>query len=308
MVKTVEARGLGLSYGQHLAFDHLDLEVEKGKCIGISGASGSGKSSMIKVLCGLIPPSKGDLFIDGLNTKKIPLVVKSKVGYMPEDDGLDGDLSCFDTVAAHGALYNIKRSEIQLRTHDLLRRVFLDEYESAPVYSLSRGQKRRLSLARSLINRPEILMIDSPIKDLGQTDRSLIWKLLRDQIDQGHTVIIASRDLDQIEQLCHHVLILDKGKITCQGEPENLVQQYIGCQVIEYDIKLHDLDYYLHALNGLYPYQLIGEKLRVYLREGVDMNNVIRWMPSEKILYRKAELKDVYIKLMGHEISGSISL
>ncbi|MGE0762876.1 MAG: hypothetical protein AB7N80_06330, partial [Bdellovibrionales bacterium] len=185
-----------------------------------------------------------------------------------------------------------------------LRRVQLDEAEQWPVHALKRGQMRRLSLARALIHGPEILFVDAPIRDLLPPERRLLWTLFQEQKQRGITMVIASRDLDELEKLCDRVIILDRGVIACQGKPETLIEHHIGKKVVEYEVALHDIDYHLQALKGQFQYQLLGDKLKIFLREAVDVQTAFRWVPSEKVLYRRAYLKDVYVKLMGHDLGG----
>jgi len=239
-----------------------------------------------------------------LNAKVNGAGVRAKVGLVPERDGFETELSAIDALMVHGALYGIPTQKLKSSARELLRRLQLDEVENYPIHLLKRGQIRRLSLARALIHSPEILFVDGPIRDLLPPERRLLWDLLLEQKSRGMTMVIASRDLDELERLCDRVIILNRGAVACQGSPDALIEHHIGKKVVEYQVSGHDIEYHLQALGGKFQYQLLGDKLKIFLRDSVDTQTAFRWVPSERVLYRRAYLKDVYVKLMGHDLGG----
>lgn len=304
MESVIEARGISRAIQGVQVIDRVQFEIGRGQCLGVAGAGGSGKTTLLRLLAGLIPPSDGELFILQLNARMNSKGIRSKVGLVPERDGFDPELSALDALLAHGALYGIPKLKLKSSAHDLLRRMQLDEVELQPIHSLKRGQIRRLALARALIHSPEILFVDGPIRDLLPHERRLLWDLLQEQKRRGMTMVIASRDLDELEKLCDRVIIMNRGAIACQGSPDALIEHHIGKKVVEYQVSDQDIEYHLQALGGKFQYQLIGNKLKIFLQEAVETQNAFRWVPSERVLYRRAYLKDVYVKLMGHDLPG----
>ncbi len=304
MQTIIEARGISRDYGAVRALDRIKFEITKGQCIGIAGGVGAGKTTLIRLLGGLLPPTIGDLFVLELNTRTNARAVRARVGILPERDGLDMDLSVLDNLLVYGRYFGLSSRELKSRAKDLLRHVQLDEAEDWRTIDLRRGQARRLALARALISSPEVLLLDSPAKDLPETERPWIWNAIERQRQNHAATVIASRNLDELERLCDQVIILDKGKISCQGHPKSLVQQHIGKDIVEYDIAQSELDYHLQALGGKFQFQVIANRLKIFIPENVDTLTAMRWVPSDRVVFRKARLKDVYTKLLGHEITG----
>jgi len=300
----IEARGISRDYGSLRALDRLQFEVAKGQCVGIAGGVGSGKTTLIRLLGGLIAPTAGDLYVLELNTRTNAKAVRERVGILPERDGLDMDLSVLDNLLVFGRYFGLSGGNLRSRAKDLLRHVQLDEAEDWPTVDLRRGQARRLALARALIATPDVLLLDSPARDLPATERPWIWNAIERQKQNHAATIVASRDLDELERLCDRVIILDKGKISCQGKPQALVEQHVGRDVVEYDISTSELDYHLQALGGKFQFQVVANRLKIFVPENVDTMTAMRWVPSDRVVYRRAKLKDVYTKVLGHDIVG----
>jgi lipooligosaccharide transport system ATP-binding protein len=305
METVIEGRGLSRDYGPLKALDRLQFEVSKGQCIGVAGGPGAGKTTLIRLLAAILPPSSGELFVLDLNTKTNARTVRERVGVLPERDGLDPDLTVFDNLVVFGGYFGVPARELRTRAKGLLRHVQLDETEEWYAGELRRGQARRLALARAMVNDPEILLLDSPARDLTPSERQMMWAAIEKIRTRGQTMVVASRDLDELERLCDRVIILDKGRIACQGQPETLVHQHVGREVVEYDIASQDLEYHLQALGGKYQFQVLANRLKVFIPENTDMNTVMRWVPSERVVFRRARLRDVYVKLLGHDIGGA---
>ncbi len=297
MNTVIEARGVSFSLSNSRVLDNIQFEVRKGQCLGIAGASGAGKTVLMRMLTGMYIPAEGELFVLNMNSRLNSRAIRARVGLMPERDGFEPGLTCLDALVSHGALYGIRTSKLKAAARELLRRVQLDEAEHWPVESLKQGQLRRLSLARAMVHEPEILLVDGPNQNLVSSERRLLWTVLHDQKQRGITIVIASRDWDELEKLCDNVMILDHGSLACQGPPEALISEHIGKRVIEYEVSSHDVEYHLQALRGQFQYQLVGDKLKIFLPEALDAQTAIRWVPSERVLYRRAYLKDVYVKL-----------
>jgi lipooligosaccharide transport system ATP-binding protein len=304
METVIEGRGVSRDYGPLKALDRLQFEVAKGECIGVAGGVGAGKTTLIRLLGAMLPPSNGELFVLDLNTRTNARAVRERVGVLPEREGLDPDLTVFDNLMIFGSYFGRSGRELRSKAKNLLRHVQLDETEDWYAGELRRGQARRLGLARALINDPEILLLDSPARDLVPSERQWVWSTIEKTRTQGQTMVVASRDLDELERLCDRVIILDKGRITCQGQPSSLVEKHVGREVVEYDIASQDLEYHLQALGGKFQFQVLANRLKVFIPEDVDTSGVMRWVPSERVVFRRARLRDVYIKLLGHDIGG----
>ncbi len=305
MEAIIEARGVGHRFKNLKVLDSIQFEIPQGQTVGITGAAGSGKTTLMRILAGMIVPSEGELFILDLSTRMNSALVRGRVGMMPEREGFDLQLTVLDSLLIHGALYGISRRQLLSRGRELLRIVQLDEAEEWPVFELKRVQMRRLALARALITSPEILLIDGPGRDLSPTDKKSIWQLIQAQREKGLTIIVASRELDDIENFCDRVMILERGRMICQGEPKSLVQFHVGKDVVEYEIEAHDLDYYLQSIGQNLQFQVVGSRLKVFVPETVDTWSALRWVPSERVLVRRARLRDVYAKIVGHESTGA---
>ncbi len=299
----IEARGLGRDFGEVRALDQIQFEAHKGQCMGIVGSRGSGKTTLLRLIAGMIQPTRGELFVLGLNSQTNGVSLRSQIGFMPEVDGFDEDLTVLQTLVLFGTYFGIAKDELTSRARHLLRVIQLDEAEMKLVLELNPGQRLRLNLARALINRPQLLLIDASTDRLTESEREWFWRNVRQECERGLTTLIASQNLDEVERLCDRVIILDRGRAACQGEPENLVNQHIGRHVIEYDVPIEDLEYHLQAINGKYQFQIVNDRLKVFLPESVDTSAAIRWVPSEKVVYRRAHLKDVYSKIMGRDLT-----
>lgn len=301
MELVIEARGISRQVGSLKALNEIRFEVAKGRCLAICGATGSGKTTLMRLLAGILPPTSGELFVLDLNARDSGSVIRSRVGLMPDRDGFNPELTVLDTLLTHGSLYGLGKAKLMAKARELLRWFQLDEFENWPVFELKRTQIRRLALARALVTEPEVLLVDGIGRDLSPSDRCEIIAQLKELKNRGLSIVLSSRDLDEVEHLCDHVIILDRGRIVCQGAPEALIRDHIGRDVVEYDVLAADLDYHLQAVDGKFQYQVLPDRLKIFVPESVDTVTALRWVPSEKVVYRRARLHDVYAKMMGHE-------
>jgi len=300
----IEARGVGHRFKNIKVLNGIQFEIPRGQTVGITGAVGAGKTTLMRILAGILVPSEGEMFVLDTSTRMNPALVRRHIGMVPERDGFDLELSVLDALLVHGALYGLTRKALVAKGRELLRIVQLDEAEEWPVFELKRVQMRRLALARALVTSPEILLIDGPGRDLNPAERRSIWQLIKLYQSKGMTIVVASRDLDDVESFCDRVMILERGSMICQGEPKTLVQNHIGKDVVEYDIAAHDLEYYLQSLGKDIQFQVVGDRLKVFVPDTVDTWSAMRLVPSERVLVRRARLRDVYSKIVGKESTG----
>jgi lipooligosaccharide transport system ATP-binding protein len=302
MEAIIEARAVCREFGLLRALDNLQFELRRGQCLGIAGGIGSGKTTLARLLGALIPPSAGELFVLNLNSRTNASAIRAKIGMMPEKEGLDRELNTLDNLRVFGNYFGINSFECLNRSRSLLRSTHLDEWSDWSVRDLNPAQRRRLAFARALINQPEVLIMDSPARDLARPDQELIWQLIERQRQVGQSMVVVSRDLEELERLCDNIIFLDRGKIICQGKPGTLIQQHIGQDVVEYDVASGDVSYHLHALGGQYQYQLLNDRLKIFIPPSTEALTALRFVPSPRVVLRRAGLRDVFTKLLGHDI------
>jgi lipooligosaccharide transport system ATP-binding protein len=299
----VEAKSLVKKYGDKTVVKGIDLEVIKGECFGVLGPNGAGKSSTMRMMYCSSPVASGDLYVLGLNVRTHTRDIKSKIGVVPQEDGLDPDFSVLDNLLVYCRYHGIYGREATARSLDLLRFVRLDDALEKPIETLSGGMKRRLVIARALLNNPEVLFLDEPTTGLDPQARLWIWDALSDLKKQGVTLILTTHYMEEAEILCDRIAIMDDGKVLVTGKPEDLVFEYVGREVVEFECRIEDRPYYLNRFRAEnYEYRVINQKVCIYVRPDQDSRQALSLFASENIVVRKAGLNDVFLKLAGHQL------
>lgn len=299
----VEAKGLTKKYEDRTVVNGVQFEVYQGECFGILGPNGAGKTTMMKMMYGMNLITAGDLYVLGLNIKQSPRQVKSRIGVIPQEDGLDTDFTVLENLLLYASFHGLDKVVATHRAEDLLRVMRLDEYASKPVETLSGGMRRRLAIARGMINQPELLFLDEPTSGLDPQARIWIWNFLHKIKEDMGTVVMTTHYMEEAEQICDRVAIMDKGRILAIGKPKDLVNEFIGAQVVEFDVKDSDLNYYLNRLstNG-FQYQVIRNQVNVHLTEEQQAKDVLNIVSGRKVTMRVPTLSDVFLKLAGHDL------
>jgi lipooligosaccharide transport system ATP-binding protein len=224
----ITARRLTKYYGPLKAVDGIDFEILKGECFGFLGPNGAGKTTVMRIIYCFMPPSSGEVKVFDMDISKKPSLIKSRIGVMPQEDNLDPDLSVFENLIVYARYFDILKKESLSIVHELLEFVELEEKADVNIRSLSGGMKRRLILARALINNPELLILDEPTTGLDPHSRHSVWEKLNYLKSRNTTLIITTHYMEEAEKLCDRVAIMDSGKILTIDSPERLMSLHSG--------------------------------------------------------------------------------
>lgn len=304
----VIAKELQKNYGDFQAVKGIDFKIYSGQCFGILGPNGAGKTTTVSMLYCFLPVTAGKLEVLGMDVKNFPREIKRRLGVVPQENNLDLELTVLENLILYASYFDIKKSTAQTKALELLAFFNLLEKKDVDVDKLSGGMKRRLALARGLINSPELLILDEPTTGLDPEARHIIWQHLRLLKQQGLTIVLTTHYLEEASQLCDYLFIIDQGEIIEEGSPHALVEKHIGKHVIELELseEKHNL-----LINEFQPnikgHQLLGSTLFLYLcDEGQAMVSKLQQYPFISYqLLRPANLEDVFLKLtgkgLGHE-------
>lgn len=229
----IVARDLKKSFGDFNAVKGIDFEVRRGECFGFLGPNGAGKTSTMRMIYCFSPVSGGFLRVMDGDVQRQARQIKAKLGVVPQDDNLDPDLSVRQNLILYATYFDIPRSEAELRADELLDFLTLQEKANVKIDKLSGGMRRRLLIARSLINKPEVLILDEPTTGLDPQARHVIWAKLRQLKASGVTMVLTTHYMEEAERLCDRLVIMDHGKIVVQGTPQALVEKYVGKEIEE---------------------------------------------------------------------------
>lgn len=299
----VELKDLTKKYDENLVVDGINLEIPKGECFGLLGPNGAGKSTTMKMMYCSVLVSSGELYVLGLNVKKNFREIKNRIGVVPQEDGLDPDFSVLENLLVYASYHEIPKTMASGKAQSLLRSMRLEEYSERSVETLSGGMKRRLAIARGLMNSPEVLFLDEPTTGLDPQARLWIWDFIRNLKNEKSTVILTTHYMEEAERLCDRVAIMDHGRILAIGKPSDLILEHIGIEVVEFETNPVDLNYYVGRLReGGYSYQVIQDTVMILINPTQEGRKAIELIASDKILIRKPTLNDVFLKLAGHQL------
>ncbi len=299
----IEIKDLTKKYDDRIAVDGISLEIYKGECFGLLGPNGAGKSTAMKMMYCSALVTSGELYVLGLNVKKNYREIKSRIGVVPQEDGLDPDFTVLENLLVYASFHNIPKAEADLRAQALLRLMKLEEYQDRSVETLSGGMKRRLAIARGLINSPEVIFLDEPTTGLDPQARVWIWDFFKHLKSEKSTLVLTTHYMEEAEQMCDRVAIIDDGRILTVGKPKDLIRELIGKEVVEFDTNPADLNYYLGRLRTEgFSYQVIKDTVSVLVKENQEGRRVVDLIASDKIFIRKPTLNDVFLKLAGHHL------
>src|SRR5436309_7314952 len=229
----IHARGLVKKFGELVAVDGIDFDVQRGEAFGFLGPNGAGKSSTMRMIGCVSPPTAGTLRILDLDPVADGPQIRGRLGVVPQQDTLDNELSVRENLIIYGRYFGLSRNQLRARADRLLEFVQLDERASSKVEPLSGGMKRRLTMARSLVNDPDVLLLDEPTTGLDPQARHTVWDRLFRLKQSGVTLILTTHYMDEAEQLCDRLVVMDKGKIVAEGSPPELIRRYSTREVVE---------------------------------------------------------------------------
>ncbi|MGW8272246.1 MAG: ABC transporter ATP-binding protein [Thermodesulfovibrionales bacterium] len=224
----VSARGLVKHYGQLKAVDNIDFEIVRGECFGFLGPNGAGKTTVMGIISCFMPPSAGEVRVFGMEVGGSRSLIKSRIGVMPQEDNLDPDLSVYENLIVYARYFDIPKRESSRRAAELLSFVELEEKSGTKITDLSGGMKRKLVLARALINTPSLLILDEPTTGLDPLTRRIVWQKLNHLKENGTTLILTTHYMEEAEKLCDRVAIMDSGRIVTIDSPGDLMAEYGG--------------------------------------------------------------------------------
>ncbi len=298
----IKASGLTKRFNHNvLAVDHIDFDVYKGECVGFLGPNGAGKTTTVRMIYCFLPVTEGELTVAGMNVKTQEREIKRLIGVSPQEDNLDPDFTVIKNLLVYASYFSVPKAEATKRALDLLKFFVLEEKKEASIDELSGGMKRRLIMARALVNEPKILLLDEPTTGLDPQGRHIVWDEIRTLRKQGVTIILTTHYMDEAEALCDRIFIVDNGKIIQSGAPAELIRKHAGKDVleVEYDEAM------ARALKEQLPdaeVEVFGEQVRVFAKKHGIFEQIIKQYPNKTMTIRNANLEDVFLKLTGRKL------
>ena len=297
----LSARDLCKQYGGQPVIRQLSLTLERGQCLGLLGPNGAGKTTTLRMLLGLVTPDAGSVSLLGHDILRDARAARAHVGVVPQMDNLDPDFSVRENLAVFGRYFGLSRRAVEARLPDLLELANLTHRADAPIASLSGGMKRRLTLARALINDPDLIFLDEPTTGLDPQARHMMWQGLRRLLVQGKTILLTTHFMEEAERLCDRVLIIDQGVAVGEDTPRGLIESQIEPHVVElYGDEAGD---WAARCTGLCERtERAGETLFCYTHQPDPLMENLRHCGELRYLHRPANLEDVFLKLTGREL------
>jgi lipooligosaccharide transport system ATP-binding protein len=301
MSDVVVAEKLTKDYEEFRAVDGIDFSIHLGECFGFLGPNGAGKSTTMRMIHCASPLTSGKLKVLDLDVEMEPRRIKSLIGVAPQENNLDPDFSVIKNLTVYARYFDMDKSLALKRAEELLKFMQLTEKRDEMVTDLSGGMKRRLIIARALINEPRILILDEPTTGLDPQARHLIWERIRELKRKGVTVILTTHYMDEAEKLCDRLVIMDKGKIVVEGTPRKLIEERIGAEVVEIDEPSHEVEAFAKE-RGL-DFERTADRLLIYSRCCEDLLSELRSkFQLDSVIIRRATLEDVFLRLTGRRL------
>ncbi len=301
----VLARDLRKTFGELVAVDGIDFEVRAGEAFGFLGPNGAGKSSTMKMIGAVSPKSGGELSVLGLDPDSSGQQIRARLGVVPQEDNLDLELTVYENLLIYGRYFGMSRAVINERIDELLAFAQLDERRNSRVEPLSGGMKRRLTIARGLINTPELLILDEPTTGLDPQARHLLWDRLYRLKQEGVTQIITTHYMDEAEQLCDRLVIMDKGRIVAEGSPRELIERHSKREVLELRFPVGEQEAHADALADLAArVEVLPDRVLLYIDDADKTSDAIheRGIVPESTVSRRSTLEDVFLRLTGRSL------
>jgi lipooligosaccharide transport system ATP-binding protein len=301
----IHARGLTKRFGEMTAVDAVDFEVAPGESFGFLGPNGAGKTSTMRMIGCVSPVTAGTLTVLGMDPAVEPARIKARIGVVPQQDTLDMELTVRENLVIYGRYFDLSRREAGRRADELLEFVQLSDRSSSQVEPLSGGMKRRLTIARSLINEPSLLLLDEPTTGLDPQARHLLWDRLYRLKQRGVTLVLTTHYMDEAEQLCDRLVVMDKARIVAGGSPRELIEQYSTREVLELRFPADVEPPPDGAFDGLASrIERLPDRLLLYTEDGEAAVVAIhdRGIRPETTLVRRSTLEDVFLRLTGRSL------
>ena len=301
MVTPLETRGLTKSYGTQAVVRGVDLQLAAGECFGLLGPNGAGKTTTLRLCLGLTAPDAGEIRMLGHPVPAAAREARERVGVVPQTDNLDPDFTARENLLVYGRYFGLPRAQLEARIPQLLEFAGLATRGDARIQTLSGGMKRRLALARALINDPDLIFLDEPTTGLDPQARHLIWQRLKQLIAQGKTIFLTTHFMDEAERLCTRLAVMDHGRLIATGTPAELIAAHIEPHVVE--VFGDGLDAWAEAHGRLADRcERAGETVFCYTRRAEPLIATLAGAPALRYLHRPANLEDVFLRLTGRDL------
>jgi lipooligosaccharide transport system ATP-binding protein len=302
----IYARGLTKRFGDFTAVDGIDFELRRGEAFGFLGPNGAGKSSTMRMIGCVSPRSGGELSILGMDPAADGPAIRARLGVVPQDDTLDVELTVRENLLIYGRYFGLPRQVISERTDQLLEFVQLTDRAGDQVEPLSGGLRRRLTIARSLISEPEILLLDEPTTGLDPQARHVVWDRLFRLKQRGVTLVLTTHYMDEAEQLCDRLVVMDAGKIAASGSPRELIGRYSTAEVLELRFDPGEHEQAAEKLADLRAerMEVLADRILLYIPNGDVALTAVRRLGLEPLtsLVRRSTLEDVFLRLTGRRL------
>jgi len=301
----ITARSLSKSFGDFTAVNGIDFDVRPGEVFGFLGPNGAGKSSTMRMIGAVSPPTGGTLRIFGLDPATDGKKIRARLGVVAQQDELDEFLSVQDNLLIYGRYFDLPRRVCKERAAELLDFVQLSDWATKKVQPLSGGMKRRVTIARSLMSQPEILMLDEPTTGLDPQARHVLWDRLYRLKQQGVTIVLTTHYMDEAEQLCDRLVVMDQGQIVAEGTPAELIRTYSPREVLELRFPAGENEEYGDRVDGIGArHEVLPDRILIYADDGeVALKEVHgRGLDPEAVLVRRSSLEDVFLRLTGRTL------
>jgi lipooligosaccharide transport system ATP-binding protein len=301
----VTARGLTKRFDDFTAVDAVDFDIHPGEVFGVLGPNGAGKSSTMRMIGATSPISDGTLSVFGLDPDADGREIRGRLGVVPQENMLDEELRVRDNLYIYGRYFDLSRKVINERIEELLAFAHLEDKRDAKVEHLSGGMKRRLTIARALINEPELVLLDEPTTGLDPQARHILWDRLYRLKQEGATLIITTHYMDEAEQLCDRLVVMDQGRIVAEGSPRSLIDEYSNREVLELRFPVGTQDAALASLEGLAQRQeTLADRVLLYVDDAdAALAGVgARGLTPDSAVVRRSTLEDVFLRLTGRTL------
>jgi lipooligosaccharide transport system ATP-binding protein len=296
------AHQLTKRYGNATVVNDVSFEIAPGECLGVIGPNGAGKTTTIRMCLGLTVPDNGEIHALGLHMPRDALAIKAQLGVVSQFDTLDPDFTCAENLLVYGRYFGMREAAIRERIPMLLEFAALTHKADAKPSELSGGMRRRLSLARALVNDPKLLLLDEPTTGLDPQARHLMWERLQVLLQQGKAILLTTHFMDEAERLCSRLLVLDHGRKIAEGRPRDLIGEHLEPDVVEAygNGALALADSPLQALAA--RTEVSGETVFFYTQDAKPLLDALAAHPKMRTLHRPANLEDLFLKLTGRQI------
>lgn len=301
MTVVVEAKGLTKSYGQRQVVKGIDFSVTAGRCFGFLGPNGAGKTTTLRMIQGISPFDAGSLRVFDYDLPRDGRLVRARIGVVPQADNLDPDFTVVENLRIYGGYFDLPKAELEPRIEELLNFAALSDRAGSRIDALSGGMKRRLTIARALVNDPALIILDEPTTGLDPQARHMIWGRLRALIQQGKTLLLTTHYMEEAERLCDELVIMDHGRILAQGSPAALVKRHVEPEVLELRGAAQAA---AEGFADLPDCRLenVGDTIYCYAQDTTGMVKRLEDQPDLAFVRRPAGLEDVFLRLTGRDL------